>query len=141
VRALPAEIYPLVDIITPNETEAAALVGFPILNEKDAKRAAEVLRNRGVGCTVIKMGSKGVYWMNSTGGYFVPAFQVDAIDTVAAGDAFNGGLAAALSEGRPFEEAVRWGLATAAISVTRQGAQPSMPTRTEVEALLTNGGR
>jgi ribokinase len=136
VRELPLEIYPFVDIITPNESEAAALVGFPILDVDDARRAAEVLRDRGIGCAIIKMGSKGVYYTDDTQGYYVPAFKVKAIDTVAAGDAFNGGLAVALSESRPFDEAIRWGLTAGAISVTRQGAQPSMPTRNEVEAML-----
>ena len=137
VRPLPPEIFSLVDIITPNENEAAALIGFPIFSETDAERAAKMLLERGVGCAIIKMGSRGVYWANPAGGQFVPAFKVNAIDTVAAGDAFNGGLAAALAEGRSLAEGVRWGAATAAISVTRQGAQPSMPSRAEVEQMLS----
>lgn len=135
-RDLPDELYDLVDIITPNETEAARLAGFPIAGADDAARAAAALRARGVGVAAIKLGARGVYAADAGGGRLYPAFQMKAVDTVAAGDAFNGGMAAALSEGLPLAEALRWGLATGALSVTKPGAQPSMPSRQELLALL-----
>jgi ribokinase len=135
-QSLPDELYTLTDIITPNETEAEALVGFPVHNLDDAERAARILCERGAQAAIIKMGSRGAYWRTSEGGRFEGAFQVHAIDTVAAGDAFNGGLATALSEGLPLEQAVRWGMAAGARSATRAGAQASMPAREEVFALL-----
>ncbi|HJZ48492.1 MAG TPA: ribokinase [Roseiflexaceae bacterium] len=135
-RPLPAELYAASDIITPNETEAAALVGFAVHDQHDAERAGQALLDRGVRAAVIKMGSKGAYWTDGMRGGFAPAFRVEAVDTVAAGDAFNGGLATALDAGLPFEQAIRWGLAAGALSVTRPGAQQSMPSREELERLL-----
>jgi len=137
-RPLPPELYPLIDILTPNETEAAALAGFPLDTDSAIEKAADVLLNRGVKNVIIKLGGRGAYSRRSDelSGQFWPAFQVKAIDTVAAGDAFNGGLAAALAENKPFEVAVQWGMATGAISTTRPGAQPSMPSREEVLQLI-----
>jgi len=135
-RALPDALYAATDIITPNETEAAALVGFAVQDPPSAERAGQVLLDRGVRAVVIKMGSKGVYWSDGARGGFAPAFQVVAVDTVAAGDAFNGGLATALDAGLPLEQAVRWGLAAGALSVTKSGAQQSMPSRAELEQML-----
>lgn len=137
-RPLPPELYPLVDILTPNETEAAILVGFPLDTDSAIEKAADTLLNRGVKNVIIKLGGRGAYARRSAevSGQFWPAFAVKAIDTVAAGDAFNGGLAAALAEDKPFEIAVQWGMATGAISTTRAGAQPSLPNRGEVLKLL-----
>lgn len=135
-RALPDELYALTDLITPNESEAALLVGFPVRTGEDAAAAARELRERGVREVLIKRGARGVLWLGSGAVREVPAFEVEAVDTVAAGDAFNGGLAAALAGGRPLAEAIRWGSATAALSVTRPGAQSSLPDRAEVELLL-----
>ncbi len=137
-RPLPQEIYGLVDVITPNESEAAALAGFPVRDEHDARRAAQLLLDRGARSLIVKMGGRGAYVHDGTHGRLLPAFKVVPVDTVAAGDAFNGALAAALSEGLPFDEAVRWGLAGGALSVTRQGAQQAMAGR---EALLQMLGR
>ncbi len=137
-RPLPPELYSLVDILTPNEVEAAALVGFNLDSDSAIERAASVLLERGLRNVILKLGGRGAYVrrVGEASGRFWPAFKVKAIDTVAAGDAFNGGLAAALAEGKPFEEAVQWGMATGAISTTRPGAQPSMPTRAEVVELI-----
>lgn len=135
-RELPAELLALADVITPNETEAARLVGYPIAGEDDAARAAGDLRRRGPRHVVVKMGARGAYALDEAGGRVHSAFPVVALDTVAAGDAFNGGLAVALAEGKPFGEALRWGLAAGALSVTRPGAQPSMPDRAELLSLL-----
>jgi ribokinase len=145
--ALPAEIYPLIDIITPNETETEVLVGIRPTTEAEAAKAASELRRRGVKSAIIKMGGHGVYFQSSdpSGGSessgFVPPFPVKAVDTVAAGDAFNGGLAVALSEGHTLEEAIRWGAAAGALACTKPGASTSMPNRVELEALLKEGAR
>jgi ribokinase len=135
-QVLPEEIFRLIDIITPNETEAALLVGFPVENQEDASRAVKVLEKRGAGGSIIKMGSKGAFAYIDGKERFYDAFPVTAVDTVAAGDAFNGALAVALSEGEPIEEAIKWGLAGGALSVTKEGAQPAMPDRNELLAML-----
>jgi ribokinase len=96
---IPAELYSLVDIITPNEVEASQLVGFAVDGEATARQAAVELRRRGVRAAIVKLGDRGVVCATSTESFFVPAFSVVAVDTVAAGDAFNGGLAVALVEG------------------------------------------
>lgn len=137
VRPVPEEFYRHVSIITPNETEAEALVGYPVTDARTAASAAEELLARGVGSVVIKLGAQGAYWADGHGKGTVLPFAVQAVDTVAAGDAFNGALAVALSEGHPLESAVRWGCAAGALSVTRVGAQDSMPTRDAVLALAT----
>ena len=97
VRAVPPEFYGYVSVITPNETEAEALVGYPIANVEDAQRAGRELVDRGVGAAVIKLGAQGAYWDDGERRGHVPAFPVDAVDTVAAGDAFNGAMAVALA--------------------------------------------
>ena len=135
-QTLPGEIYSLVDIITPNETEAALLVGFPVKTQEDAARAVRVLKERGVQQVIIKMGSQGAFTVIEDKEKFFDAFPVAAVDSVAAGDAFNGALAVALSEDKPFEAAVLWGMAGGALSVTKEGAQPAMPERNELIALL-----
>jgi ribokinase len=140
-RDLPIELYKLVDIITPNEVEARQLVGFPVASEEEAARAADVLLGKGVKTAIIKMGSLGAYYASQSeegriSQGFIPAFKVNAVDTVAAGDAFNGGLATALVEGQSLPTAVRWGAAVGALSTTKAGAQPSMPNRSEFETFL-----
>lgn len=132
---LPDELYALADILTPNESEATTLTGIPVHDEQSAAAAARALLARGARTVIIKLGARGALAADANGVRFWPAFTVTAVDTVAAGDAFNGGLAVALSEGRPFEEAIRWGLAAGALSVTKHGAQPSMPDRAELLAL------
>ena len=136
VRPVPADFYRNVSVITPNETEAEALVGYPIRDTHTAASAARELLNRGVGAAVIKLGGQGAYWADGEGSGHILPFPVEAVDTVAAGDACNGALAVALAEGRPLEEAVRWGSAAGALAVTKVGAQDSMPTRDAVLALL-----
>lgn len=136
VRPVPDEFYRSVSIITPNETEAEALVGYPITDMATAARAAGALLERGADAAVIKMGAQGAYWSSGDSSGEVPPFAVTAVDTVAAGDAFNGALSVALSEGQSLEAAVLWGCAAGALSVTRVGAQDSMPGRDAVMALL-----
>jgi ribokinase len=135
-QPLPPELYALADVLTPNETEATALSGIAILDEATADLAARRLIGYGARQVIIKMGSKGVFWRQGETAGFFPAFNVAAVDTVAAGDAFNAGLAVALTDGMPMETAIRWGQATAALSVTKAGAQPSMPERAAVVSLL-----
>ncbi len=133
---LPKELYSLVDILTPNEVEAAQLVGFTVNGEDSAKKAAEVLLQKGVKCAVVKLGAKGVYCATATESFFTPAFSVKTVDTTAAGDAFNGGLATALSEGLSLRQAVVWGSAAGALAATKSGAQPSLPDRNAFDKFL-----
>lgn len=128
--------YRLMDVITPNEGETGILVGFRPTNAEEAARAAAILRDRGVGTAIIKLGAQGVYYDSPEGKGFLPPFKVTPVDSVAAGDAFNGGLAVALSEGLSMKEAVRWGAAAGALATTRKGAMPSMPYRAELLKLL-----
>ena len=137
-QVLPEEIYPLLDIITPNETETELLVGFPLEKKEDVAKAARILRGRGVSHVIIKMGSRGAYALMDDQEKFFKPFQVTPVDTVAAGDAFNGALAVALSENLPVEKAIQWGMAGGALSVTKEGAQPAMPERKELKALFKN---
>jgi ribokinase len=131
---LPKEVFDLCDFITPNETETEALTGLPVRNEAEAKIAAEFLADLGIKTPIITMGEQGAF-LHGHG--LVPAFDVgDVVETTGAGDAFNGGLAVSLSEGATSLEAVKFGCATASISVTRAGTAPSMPTREEVENIL-----
>jgi ribokinase len=138
-RELPAELYRLVDIITPNETEAAILTGVAPSDDAAVERAAAELLARGVGRAVIKLGARGAYVAGGGAPQIVPAFPVTPVDTVAAGDAFNGGLAAALAEGQELAAALRMAAATGALAVTKEGAQQAMPSRVEVAALLAGG--
>ncbi|HAJ61544.1 MAG TPA: ribokinase [Cyanobacteria bacterium UBA8543] len=135
------ELYSLIDIITPNEIEASQLVGFPIDGQEAAAKASAELRQRGVSTVIVKLGAQGVFCATEEETFFVPAFSVQAVDTVAAGDAFNGGLAAALAEGHSLREAVEWGAAAGAISATKAGAQPSLPDRETFSRFLRERGR
>ena len=133
--SLPKEIFSLCDFITPNETETEALTGLPVRNEKDAKIAAKFLNELGVKTPIITMGEQGAF-LHEYG--LIPALRVGkVVETTGAGDAFNGGFAVALSEGKSALEAVKFGCAAASISVTRAGTAPAMPTRDEVEKILT----
>jgi ribokinase len=131
---LPKEIFGLCDFITPNETETEALTGLPVRNEKEAETAAKFLTELGVKTPIITMGEQGAFLYEYG---LIPAFNAGrVVETTGAGDAFNGGFAVALSEGKSALEAVKFGCATASISVTRAGTAPSMPTRDEVEKIL-----
>ena len=135
-QPLPDALYPLIDVLTPNQGEAAQLVGFEVNTVSHAAAAARELRQRGVDTVIITLGDQGV-WVDSPDGEFhQAAFAVEVIDTVAAGDAFNGSLAVALSEHQPLHEAVAFAAATAALCVSKSGAQAAMPERSQVHALL-----
>ena len=133
---LPADFYGLVDILTPNQTEASQLAGVQVKSIPTAMEAAQVLRQRGVSTVIVKLGSQGAVVASESEVFHIPAFAVKAVDTVAAGDAFNGGLAVALLEEKSLRSAVVWASAVAAISVTTAGAQSSMPIREQVEEFL-----
>lgn len=135
-KDVPKELYPFVDIITPNEVEAGQLVGFPVDGEDSARKAATVLRQWGVKNAIVKLGSKGVVCATAQTTFFVPAFPVRTVDTTAAGDAFNGGLAAALHQGLSLHQAVIWGAAAGAIAATKPGAQPSLPDKITFDTFL-----
>lgn len=136
-KDFPTPLYSEIDILTPNATETAQLVGFPIRDQADADRAAAILQQKGTPTIVIKLGSQGVFCATEEQRFFIPAFSVDAIDTVAAGDAFNAGLAVALSEGLSIREAITWGAAAGALSTTKPGAQSSLPDRATFDAFLS----
>jgi ribokinase len=125
-----------VSLITPNETEAQLLTGIRINNETTASKAAARLHAQGVETVVITLGAKGAFVSSAGSCSMVPGFMVKAVDTTAAGDIFNGALAVALSEHKPLLAAVRFACAAAAISVTRLGAQPSVPRRGEIDRFL-----
>ena len=123
-------------LVTPNEVEAEALTGIPVTDEESAERAASVFFQKGVENVLITLGSRGVYVHAEGRSGILPAYPVHAIDTTGAGDAFNGGLLAALSEGRTIWEAAAFGNAVAALSVQKLGTTPSMPTRAEIDAFI-----
>jgi ribokinase len=129
-KKLPKSLYRLVDWITPNETEAEILTGVKVVDAASAAKAAAVLKQRGVGHVVITMGSKGVYCGEC--GKVFPCRKVKAVDCVAAGDTFNGAFAVALAEGKNCADAIAFAQKAAAISVTRHGAQSSVPFRREI---------
>lgn len=135
--ALDDAMLALCDYITPNETEAETLTGLPVTNLAEAERAADALMARGVGAVIVTLGANGALFRDRTRSVHMPVISAGpVVETTGAGDAFNGGFAVALSEGRDVVEAVRFGCATAGISVTRAGAAPSMPARAEIDALL-----
>jgi ribokinase len=138
-RSLPRRLLELVDVLVPNESEAALLSNMGTKDLSGAKAAALALRGKGVGVVILTLGEQGALLAGEVGTEFFAAFDVTPVDTTAAGDAFVAGFAVALAEGKPMTEAVRWGNAAGALTVTRLGAQPSLPTRQELELLLAAG--
>jgi ribokinase len=130
---LPDGLLARIDVLTPNENEVRALGG----GKADSEATAARLVSKGVGAVIVTLGARGALIVTQEGRGLVPGFPVQAVDTTAAGDAFNGGLAMALAEGKPLVEAVRFANACGALAATRLGAQPSLPTAQEVAALLT----
>lgn len=135
-RALSDELLACVDIITPNETEAEVLTGITVTDADSAQRAANVLHAKGIKTVMITLGAKGVWLSQNGNGDIIAGFRVEATDTTAAGDTFNGAFVTGLLEDLPLESAVKFAHAAAAISVTRFGAQTSIPTRDEVDDFL-----
>ena len=130
-------VFRLCDFVTPNESEATGLTGIDVTDIASARQAADVLLGKGVGVVVITLGAQGALLHNPEKSIHIPVFNAGkVVDTTGAGDAWNGGFAAALARGESPEVAARFGSATAGISVTRPGTAPSMPTLAEVKALL-----
>ena len=136
ITNFPEELYGLIDIITPNEIEASQLVGFTVDGVTTARQAASSLQQMGVKNVIITLGSQGSLYSNETESYWIKPIDVPVVDTVAAGDAFNGALAAALASGKQLEEAVRWATVGGALSVTKNGAQSSLPSKESFQQLL-----
>ncbi|NOJ23774.1 ribokinase [Vibrio coralliilyticus] len=135
-RELSDELLSCIDVITPNETEAEVLTGVTVTDNESAQEAANALHRKGIEIVLITLGAKGV-WLSQNGcGELIPGFRVEATDTTAAGDTFNGALVTGLLEDLPLESAIKFAHAAAAISVTRFGAQTSIPSRDEVDAFL-----
>ena len=131
---LPQEILECVTVVKPNETEAARLTGIEVVDEATARQAAEKLLELGVQIAIVTLGSAGSYVATKDGvRKSGPAMRVDAVDATAAGDAYSGALAVALAEGKPLDDALAFASKAAALSVQKLGAQPSLPTREEIE--------
>ena len=133
---LPADWYAAIDYLIPNESEASALSGVPVDSLDAAKVAATHLLNAGAGKVIVTLGSQGALFADGQGFEHLPAPKVQAVDTTAAGDTFVGGFAAALANGQGEAEAIRFGQVAAALSVTRAGAQPSIPTLHDVQGFV-----
>jgi ribokinase len=138
-QAVGDDVLKNVAILTPNETEAEFLSGVKVEGESGAAEASSRLLERGPEAVLLTLGARGVFVATKDGTELVPAFRVEAVDTTAAGDVFNGTLAVALAEGRDLAGAVRFASAAAALSVTKLGAQPSAPARKEIEAMMASG--
>jgi ribokinase len=134
-RLVDSAILPLVDVLTPNETEAEMLVGRSVEDRASAVAAARALQQSGCRSVIVTLGARGSVVVQD-GEAFVAAIEVAAVDATAAGDAFNGTLAVALAEGRSLVEAAHRANVAAGLAVTREGAQPSLPSRAEIEARI-----
>ncbi|MBF0884223.1 ribokinase [Gluconobacter sphaericus] len=135
-HGLPEALWSEIDILTPNESETFSLTGIRPTTVEEARKAAEILLAKGVRAVLVKMGAKGVFWHDGTGSGHLPPFRVVPIDTVAAGDCFNAGLAVALASGESLPDAARIASACGALATTRRGAADAAPEWNEVEALI-----
>ena len=135
-QVLNNELLQNVDILTPNEIEAESIAGIKVDSIENAEKASEILYQKGVKTVIITLGSRGVYIYSDDYKGIVEGFKVEAVDTTAAGDTFNGALSVALAEGRTIEEAAKFANAAAALSVMKPGAQPSTPQRADIEKFL-----
>ncbi len=139
-RPLSNALLKRVSILTPNETEAELLTGVPVTDERGAANACARLHARGARTVILTLGKRGAFLSHAGGAGLVPGFRVNAVDTTAAGDIFNGALAVALAERRALPEAIRFAHAAAALSVMRAGAQPSAPRRSAIVRFLGKHG-
>ena len=139
-QVLSKDLLRLVDVFVPNETETTAMTGMTLQSEEDTCRAAMELLAKGAGNVILTLGDKGAYVLEGSqrpaSPYHIAAHQVEVVDTTAAGDCFVGALAVGLGEKKPLHDAAAFACAAAALSVTRQGAQPSMPRRVEVDQFV-----
>jgi ribokinase len=133
---IPSEIYPLIDYLVPNETEATLLSGVDVVDPISAEKAAHGLLERGSKAVIVTLGAAGALLVTSKERLLIPAFKVQAVDTTAAGDAFIGGLASALVQGAAMPEALRFASAAGALTASRAGAQKSLPSRQELGSFL-----
>ena len=133
---VPDEIYDGTDYLTPNETEAEYITGVKIENPEDARVAAEALLRMGVRKAVLTLGKRGAYFYDGEAEIYLPCLPLKAVDTTGAGDAFSGGLAAAISEGMDDITAMKFASCTSNLAVTKAGSSPAMPHRAEIEALM-----
>lgn len=140
-RELPEELLTHADYLLPNETELNLLTGVPVTDAASAERAAKVLLKRGVKNVIVTLGEKGALVVTGKQAIQVDAFKVEVVDTTAAGDAFIGGFASALLNHKPLEDAVRYGCACGGLAATKSGAQPSLPTKEEVEKFIAGSGK
>lgn len=137
-QPLDDEILKKTAYLTPNETETEKLTGVSVGDIPSAEKAGRQLLSRGVGTVILTLGERGAYVLSKDWAALVPPYRVTAVDTTAAGDVFNGAFAVALSEEKELIDAVKFANAAAALSVTRKGAQPSIPVREEIERFLKN---
>ena len=136
--SLPDELYQLAHIMTPNETETEKLTGIRPIDRASAQQAADVFLSRGLDIAIIKLGSHGVCYFTKEARGFLPPFKVTAIDSVAAGDSFNAGLATGIAKGLAIEEAIRIAGAAGALATTKKGASEAAPTWQEITQLLAS---
>jgi len=139
-RACPPEILRLADVVSPNETELAQLTGVDVTDRASAQHAAEKLLVQGVGTVVLKLGSDGSMLVTPQGTQHFPAYQINAVDPTAAGDAFAAAFATEYASGSNIEDAIRFANAAGALAAMKLGGRPSLPTREEVEAFVARGG-
>ena len=135
-RPIPDSLLADVDILVPNESELGLLSGQPVTDTDSAQSAAQALLAKGLKTVIVTLGANGALLVTDEKVTRIPTFKVEVVDTTAAGDAFIGGLAAALLKDKSLEEAVHYGNAAGALAATKFGAQPSLPTRDEVERIL-----
>lgn len=131
-QEVPSELLNGIDYVTPNETEAEFFTGVPVTDDESAKKAAEKLLLLGVKHVIITLGKKGAYYYDGKTEILVPPVDLKAIDTTGAGDAFNGGFAAAIASGYSIEHALKFASCVAGLSVTKKGTAPAMPQRNEI---------
>jgi ribokinase len=135
-KSLPTELLSNVDILIPNESELALLTGLPVTDSSSAEVAAKEILKQGVKTVIVTLGSKGALLVTATQVKHVDTYKVNVVDTTAAGDAFIGGFASAILSGKSLEDSVRYGCACGALATTKFGAQPSLPTKDEVETFI-----
>jgi ribokinase len=139
-ESIPADLWPGVTVLTPNEVEASQLVGFPVTDAATAAEAATIIQGWGVDTVLITLGEQGVWCATPDEARLVPPYPATVVDTVAAGDAFNGAFIAAQVAGKSLAESVRWGTVAGALAVGKAGAQPSLPSQAAMVAQLQANG-